>query len=418
MIRSVHFAILAFSILICTNLAVFSYFYYRDFSKKIVTEQLMAGLNEAQSLVQQANETPLDFGDGKRATKRLAPQLRHYRLLEAVVVLDQNGRVIHREELVSSMFRDAGQPTSVFVPIASQHNADKAGTQLAIEYNVDALESEVAKLRQDLFGKIQIAIIASIILLSAGAAYVIWAAKRSKRAQLEAQKADRLAYVGTLASGLAHEIRNPLNSMNMNIQLLQEEIEEMGLGDDSEEIDGMFDSTKREIHRLERLVSSFLSYARPTQLQTKSCSVNSLVESVITLLKLEMEEKGIRLMLELSPDLPEIMLDDAQMRQALINVIQNAVQVSQSGDAIRIRTRTGGGEKILIIIRDEGPGIAPQELENIFKVFYSTRRGGTGLGLPIAQRIAELHGGGLKVDSEIGKGTTITFILNKVTQDV
>ena len=110
-------------------------------------------------------------------------------------------------------------------------------------------------------------------------------------------------------------------------------------------------------------------------------------------------------------DLPEIPMDTGQMKQALMNVIQNGVQVLDPGGLLEIRTRKAAGDKVLIIIRDEGPGISPEELKNIFKVFYSTKRGGTGLGLATAQRIVELHQGGIKVDSKVGSGTGFTFIL-------
>jgi len=141
--------------------------------------------------------------------------------------------------------------------------------------------------------------------------------------------------------------------------------------------------------------------------------INDVVENIVGFLRPEIQEGGLVLNLDLSKSLPEIPLDESQMKQALLNVIQNAVQVSQPGEKISVTTRLGGGDKILVIVADHGPGIAPQELENIFKVFYSTRRGGTGLGLPIAQRIVELHGGGIKVESSVGVGTTITLIIPK-----
>ncbi len=94
-----------------------------------------------------------------------------------------------------------------------------------------------------------------------------------------------------------------------------------------------------------------------------------------------------------------------------MNIIQNAVHVLLPGQILEITTRKAGGDKALVAIRDEGPGISAEELKNIFKVFYSTKRGGTGLGLATAQRIAELHNGGMKVESQVGKGTTFTIIL-------
>ncbi len=425
MTRSMIIAILTFSLLVLVNLAVFGYMGFRILSEKMVTERLIEGLNEAQQLVNQDITAP-DVG-AMNLSRRLAPQLRKYTYFQAVVVLDKQGKVVHREA-IRSEFRQVrpvypkpqpmnpetelpGLASSVkMAPLQQRISGMDPDNRLALEYNENAIRQEVEDLRQGLNSQLRVAILISLGLLGMGLAYVIWSYKRNQVLQDRARKADRLAYVGTLASGLAHEIRNPLNSMNMNVQLIQEELEEMGM-DHTEDLQEMLDGARNEILRLEKMVSSFLAYARPTKLQTRPTDLNELVSNTLQFLGPEIDKSGIRLETRLADNLPQVPLDEGQIKQALMNIIQNAVHVLLPGQILEITTRKAGGDKALVAIRDEGPGISAEELKNIFKVFYSTKRGGTGLGLATAQRIAELHNGGMKVESQVGKGTTFTIIL-------
>jgi signal transduction histidine kinase len=409
--RHVVLAILAFSALIFANIAVFCTLYFRNMSEKMVREHLVENLNEAQTRLGRALENQLGANlDECELSRLLAPQLRDMRQFHAVVLVDDRGTVVHRQWLVRENPNQRPSDAAAQILPLRTPKGMASSPQIAVEYSGETLEREVTRLRQDLQSKLRLALAISLALLLAAATYVIWVYRRGRKLQQEAQKADRLAYVGTLASGLAHEIRNPLNSMNMNIQLIEEEISEVGLGE-SEELREMFGATRREIQRLERLVSSFLSYARPTKPQSRPIQLNEVVLELQRFLKPELEQAGVSLVLTLEADLPLIPADEGQIRQALLNIVQNAVQVSERGQSVSITTRAAGGDKCVVEIRDRGPGIAPQELSQVFKVFYSTRRGGTGLGLPIAQRIAESHGGGIKLESQVGRGTCVTIIL-------
>jgi len=416
MSRSIIIAILAFGLLIVANMAVFGFLGFRTLSERMVTERLVEGLNEATRL---ARHHALD--DGREVSRRLAPELRSFDFLRSVVVFDRNGRVVHREiiggQLIRPSLQGAYQPSQPnpdstwrIVPVQSPVVLAQNGQRLALEYDEEAIGAEVEKLRGEFTHKMWWAIGFSLVLLSAGLAYVLFAYRRNQKLQEQARRADRMAYVGTLSSGLAHEIRNPLNSMNMNVQLIEEELDDVGIDADTE-IREMLEGTRREVARLERLVSSFLAYARPTDLEKKLISVNDLVGDLLEFLAPEIKEKGIVLEQRFAENLPALMLDPNQMKQALLNVVQNAISVLEHGQKLVVETRRAGGDNLLITVRDEGPGISAEELKNIFKEFYSTRLGGTGLGLPIAQRIAELHRGGIKVESEVGKGTTFTFVL-------
>jgi signal transduction histidine kinase len=198
--------------------------------------------------------------------------------------------------------------------------------------------------------------------------------------------------------------------MNMNVQLIQEELHESKTHMPAE-MSEMLEATHKEILRLERLVSSFLAFARPTQLHTHACQINDLLSDTLEFLDPEIERSGISLITRFDPKLPEVSIDESQIKQALLNIIQNAIQVLRPEKQLEVTTRKANGDGVEICIRDEGPGISAHELKNVFKVFYSTRKGGTGLGLPIAQHIVELHDGNIEVESQIGKGSVFTMFL-------
>ncbi|MDJ0834920.1 MAG: ATP-binding protein [Acidobacteriota bacterium] len=420
MSRSIILAILAFGLLIVANMAVFGLFGLGTLSQRMVTERLIEELNEASYVASQ--EARKAYNDGNYlpslppSASRDPQRYRGFVFVRHVVWFNEQGQVVRRALLTSRGLvpvknepppKGAAQPMRM-VPVSNSNSFNEP--QMALEYDESAIRQEVESLRGEFYRNMWVAVGLSLLLLSAGLAYVILSYRRNKKLQEQALKADRLAYVGTLSSGLAHEIRNPLNSMNINVQLIEEELEDMGVSRDSE-LREMLEGTRREVGRLERLVSSFLAYARPTKLETRPLNVNDVVRETLTFLDPEIREQAVTLRTHFDENLPPVHMDGNQMKQALINVIQNGVHVLQSGQLMEITTRRAGGDKVLVIIRDEGPGISPEELKNIFKEFYSTRIGGTGLGLPIAQRIAELHRGGIKVESDVGKGTSFTFIL-------
>ncbi len=424
MSRSLIFAILALALFLLGNLIVYSHLSFRYLSERMVTEKLVEGLNEAMSVLNQASERAA-FDSPRALTRRLAPRLRKYRVFQAIVVVDATGRVVHRETIDAQITLPA-QPAAVnsdsnrLAPrgmIAVRNPSAQTGLEsdgesprLMLEYNAEAIRQEAQNLRSEFERILRLVIIVSAVVLAFGGAYIARAYRRNKQLALANRQADRMAYVGTLSSGLAHEIRNPLNAMNMNVQLIQEELDELGLRE-AGHFRELLEGVRNEIQRLELMVSSFLAYARPMQLQLKKCQLNELIEATLQFLDPEIQQSGIVLETKLDPKLPEVSVDAGQIRQALINVIQNGVQVLQPGQKLEVATRKAGGDKALIVIRDEGPGMAEEELKNIFKVFYSSKRGGTGLGLPTAQRIAEMHFGGIKVESEVGKGAAFTFIL-------
>jgi signal transduction histidine kinase len=294
------------------------------------------------------------------------------------------------------------------VPIISANGRTQTGM---VEVGVDEyqLGREIDDLRRSLMLKIAAGGTISVLLLLVSFIYVVRLLKRSRRLEAEAQMADRLAYVGTLASGLAHEIRNPLNAMNMNLQMLEEELHAGGCPPDAE-TETLLVSTKGEVRRLETLVTDFLAYARPMEPRLEPRDINQTVDEVVRFLRADFLHKGIQVETALDASLPPVAMDEGQLRQALLNILINAKDVLGTGGRVRAETTAGTDGEIVLRISDNGPGIAPELRQRIFDVFYSTRGGGTGLGLPIAQKIVESHGGWIELETEIGKGSA--FILH------
>ena len=223
-----------------------------------------------------------------------------------------------------------------------------------------------------------------------------------KEMEAEIKKKDRLAAIGELSAGMAHEIRNPLASLSGSLQILKSELL---LSDDNR---NLMDIALNEMDRLNRIVTEFLIYAKPKPPVKEQCDIVEIVRDTVNLVKGGGEyAEGVRF----SVDLPEsqvlIKADHGQMRQMLLNLTLNAVQSLSGPGTVKVMARSFWGEAI-IAVEDEGEGIPGEDLDKIFYPFYSTKEGGSGLGLAIVYRIIEDHGGRIKLESTPGKGTKFT----------
>jgi two-component system, NtrC family, sensor histidine kinase HydH len=218
------------------------------------------------------------------------------------------------------------------------------------------------------------------------------------------RRADRLAAIGQLAAGLAHEIRNPLASIEGAAEILANEDTDEST---REEFAGLI---KKECARLSRLLSRLLDYARPRKPEYRPTAVPPLVHSVARLMQHSAQQGGVEVRLDLPETIPELWCDAEQIRQVLLNLALNGVQAMPEGGRLEI---SAGAVDLGIEIRvkDSGGGIPPENIDKLFDPFFTTRANGTGLGLPIAQQIVTQHGGTVKVDSTPGAGTTFTVML-------
>jgi signal transduction histidine kinase len=289
------------------------------------------------------------------------------------------------------------------VPLRDEDSQRLGEVRLAVSQ--DALHDDLAELRRFVRIRILIAGAVALLLLVVGLFYLLHLLKKNRELERARQSAARASYVGLLASGLAHEIRNPLNAMNMNIQMLEEELSAQPAPTDAEHVE-LLESTKSEIKRLERLVNNFLAYARPAPPRFEATDLNLVAQEVLRLLAVDFRQTAVELRADLEPLLPRVEIDATQFKQALINLLVNARQVLKDGGAVTVRTRAGSHGEVVVEVEDDGPGIPDDVRERIFEVFYSSRGGGTGLGLPIARQIVERHGGTIEVSSIEGRGTT------------
>jgi signal transduction histidine kinase len=251
---------------------------------------------------------------------------------------------------------------------------------------------------------------AGVGLLGLGLLYVLHLIRKNRALEQARLSVERIAYRGLLASGLAHEIRNPLNAMNMNLQMLEEELQGMPGATEGDHLE-LLASTKSEIKRLERLVNNFLLYARPSAPKLEMLDLNEVLKATALFLQADFRRSGVELALDLEPLLPSVEVDESQFRQAMMNILVNARQVMNGGGVVTLGSRPGPGGEVVVEIRDQGPGIPPESRARIFEPFFSKRAGGTGLGLAIAKQMVEAHGGSVEVQSEMGRGTTFRIRL-------
>ena len=216
----------------------------------------------------------------------------------------------------------------------------------------------------------------------------------------------KLAALGRLTSGVAHEVKNPLNAMMIHVELLKERLE-----DASPDVRQSLEVIGSEIRRLDRVVQGFLKFMRPQELTLKPVDLNGLLQSLGALLEAESQSHGVRFVFDLDGGLPVVSADEELLRQAFINILQNAVQAMPQGGAVRIRTRSDGPDWVRVVITDQGVGIAPEDLDKIFKLYYTSKPGGSGIGLSVVYRILQLHDGTVEAKSQPGRGTALVVRL-------
>lgn len=235
------------------------------------------------------------------------------------------------------------------------------------------------------------------------------AVKRTSGLEKRAMHSERLAFVGTLAGGLAHEIKNPLSTFSINLQLLMEDVQSMK-GENSKKAYTRIQALQKEVQRLEEILNDFLRYAKGQKLELEKCNINEVVDEVVDFITPEIKQKQIQILKSYDAHIPSCQLDINLIKQAILNVVINAEQAMEHGGELMIRT-SGSKKHIQIDITDTGYGIPRDILDKIFQVYYSTKKTGTGLGLPTAKRIVEEHKGSISVQSEENKGSNFSIKL-------
>ncbi len=220
----------------------------------------------------------------------------------------------------------------------------------------------------------------------------------------ELEESRRLAALGSFAAAIAHDIRTPLTSVQMNVQILRGKVT---LPPDDMEY---FDIALDELQRLEGHVKELLDYAKPLQLHRETVTVQELADDAARTIEPILAERGQALRTAHGPGVPAVSIDSRRLRQVIWNLLDNAAKASPSGATIELRTRADGG-RVAIDVVDTGAGIAPGDLGRIFEPFFTTRPDGTGLGLAICQKVVRAHAGEIQVQSVPAAGSTFTVLL-------
>lgn len=228
-------------------------------------------------------------------------------------------------------------------------------------------------------------------------------------------RAHRLAALGELSAGLAHEINNPLAVIRQEAELLQDLLPDEVLAElaDGEEIGESIEEIIQQIDRCKSITHNLLNYARKNDPVIQAMDVNGIVEDMVRLIEKDAQHRNITIVRNYGQNLPNLSTDAPQLRQVILNLLQNAVQAFTAPGEVHAETAQTSSGNLEIRIRDTGSGISPENLERIFDPFFTTKPPGqgTGLGLSICQKIISRLGGGISVQSKLGQGSTFTIHL-------
>lgn len=431
--RRLLIAAVVFGLFVVFDIVLFGWLILDSLSQREIEEVLLETRQEAEPIARELAERAQQHDGDLFVVLSVAEETRTYiddvlsqrEIVRRIEIRDREGAVVygpqweHEDVPVETpnvpRVETGERSDGLALPDALGSNLDAVevpigdvGT-LVIGVSEEEVQKRIGMLRQDLIRQASL-IGALTISLLVIAFLTIWKLfQRSRRLEEQAHEAERLAYVGTLASGLAHEIRNPLNSLNLNMQMLEEEARETGI---SQSQLRLLSLTRSELGRLERLATDFLSYARPRPLERQQVPAVQMLDKVRQVLAAEAEADGVALTVQDLSDGAYIAVDPAQMSQLLLNLAKNAlaaVEGIDDGCVEMLSMRRDRG--VVLEVQDNGHGISDDELEKIFDLFYSTRKGGTGLGLAVVQRIAEIHDGELEIDSSPQMGTRVRLVL-------
>ncbi len=326
----------------------------------------------------------------------------------AVVAIDAKGDIIMLNKIAEKLF-SLSRDTAIGKPYSQIFPADECLLLDALRQG--KVVSDLETSFKNISGETKALLIGSSGILDEegkiiGAVAVIHDITELKKLEEETKRAERLSAMGNLAAGVAHEIRNPLNTIAIAAQRLKSEFT---VKSGKTEYENFLKSIIEESKRLNNIVNQFLSLAKARKLNLVSVNLQDFLQELINLVRLEAEEKKISLLTKFNSP-AQLRIDQDEMKKALINLILNGIQASHQRGKILVET-TKSKDFALIKISDSGKGIAPEDLPKIFQPYFTTKEKGAGLGLSIAHRIITDHKGRIEVESEPGRGTTFTVSL-------
>jgi two-component system sensor histidine kinase HydH len=301
-----------------------------------------------------------------------------------------------------------GQPAAALVgqPYLAVAPGDPARLRPLLERGEAALEQEVTWTDRE--GQDRVLLVSASRLRGdlTDAVAIMHDVTETRRLAMQAEQNERLAAVGDLAAGVAHEIRNPLNAISIAAQRLKAEFRPT---EQPEEFSALLAHLRGEIARVNDTVQQFLGLARGVKLERRPLDLAELVAGVAATLQMEAEQKGVTLTVE-CPNMAPVQGDREALHKVVQNLGQNALHATPRGGAVTLRTQSGARE-VVLLVADTGSGIDPEDLPHLFRPYFSKKQGGSGIGLALVHRIVTAHGGTVAVESQPGAGSTFTVRL-------
>ena len=338
-------------------------------------------------------------------------------LREGILVLDAAGRVVFANRAVCRMLgldekKTAGRLLSKLVRNLDGREFVRAGR--SADWTAASREIEISY-PEHRFLSVYLAPLPETDGGDAGVVMILRDTTRERDHAAEMVESERLNAVLMLAAGVAHEIGNPLNALSIHMQLMDRKLRKLP-PDSAAPLKQLVDVARGEIDRLDRILSQFLKAIRPSLPQFARESLPDLARETLDSLSAEIRDRGIRLEFEAPDSLPTAWVDAAQTRQALFNVMHNAIQAMGDGGVLRV-TFASSDRMVGIAVEDTGPGIAANRMGDLFEPFQTTKSNGHGMGLMIVQRILRDHGGTIMVDTQPG-GTRVQLNFQRDDQRV
>jgi signal transduction histidine kinase len=416
-----------FLVLVIGIIFLFGHLISRSLSRRYIDDMLVGGREDARRIADELE------GGGIQDLQVLEQRREHLfrsfegiprrRVYESIVVTDREGKIVWRSEFNSMEdlpddLRDdleiGGEipdqetietetPYRIMVPLG-----DDVG-EVVLNVSRARVNQRVGRLQRELMTQTVAAAVLTLATLIVAFVLMWLLVQRTRRLEAKQHDAEELAALGTLAANLAHEIRNPLNSINLNLELLDED-----LGDQDSAARTSLATTRREVGRLAKLVSDFLTYARPAEPHKEEIIVPALLTDVCRFLHAEATSMAVHI--RVAPEIPDVTVvaDEGRLRQVILNLVLNAIQSVADLKAERRVVELSAvvtEPEVAIVVTDRGDGIAADDLSRVREAFFTKRRGGSGLGLAIAERFAEAHGGRVELENMEPHGFTARIVL-------
>ena len=448
--RTLTAILVLFGFLTVGALFLFGHLLFRTLSKEMMEGALVDSKLDAERIARGVAERA--GGDLYSLTTRqteidlfVGNTLSERKVLNEVRVLDKSGKLVYLfksslqaapREAVSpegqsvvpigpgATLETAPRSVETVVPIHDPFDIEVPigdfGT-LRVGVSRREMEARVEGLRKTLYLRTFAAAAVALLGIAAASVAVVLLFRRNRRVEEARIEAERRAELGEVAAGLAHEIRNPLNAMGLNLELLEEALGRKGgysAAPAPASAVELAQAARHETARLARLLSDFLSYARPSPITPVPGDLNEPASEAVAFLKPEADRRQICLGFTPHPEPARTRLDTPRVKQVVLNLVANALDAVESEGAasreVDVKVEDAG-DVWRLTVTDRGPGVPPSKLSDIFKAFVSTKPAGTGLGLPIAERIVKAHGGTLTLESKAGEPTTAVATFPKAT---